>query len=92
MDEVTVHELSDRPTDFWRQWKKTANVMRLQVNYALKGIIPNGSVTTGQSSPLIAKSIQQNTRTFWTHDAIFISFEIYNIINLGFIVYVLTGS
>lgn len=32
MDEVTVHELSDRPTDFWRQWKKTANVMRLQVS------------------------------------------------------------
>lgn len=28
---VTVHELSDRPTEFWRQWKKTAEVMRLQV-------------------------------------------------------------
>jgi len=30
-NEVKVHELSDRPTDFWRNWKRTANVMRLQV-------------------------------------------------------------
>ena len=28
---VEVHELSQRPTDYWRSWKKTANVMRLQV-------------------------------------------------------------
>ena len=29
--EVTVHELSSQPTEFWRQWKDTATVMRLQV-------------------------------------------------------------
>ena len=28
---IEVHELTDRPTDYWRAWKKTANVMRLQV-------------------------------------------------------------
>ena len=28
---VEVHELTQRPTDYWRSWKKTANVMRLQV-------------------------------------------------------------
>jgi len=29
--EVKAHEMSDKPTEFWRTWKKTANVMRLQV-------------------------------------------------------------
>ena len=29
--EVKTHEMSDKPTEFWRTWKKTANVMRLQV-------------------------------------------------------------
>ena len=29
--EVQAHEMSDKPTEFWRTWKKTANVMRLQV-------------------------------------------------------------
>ena len=28
---IEVHELTNRPTDYWRSWKKTANVMRLQV-------------------------------------------------------------
>ena len=28
---IEVDELSSRPTDYWRSWKKTANVMRLQV-------------------------------------------------------------
>lgn len=28
---IEVDELTDRPTDYWRIWKKTANVMRLQV-------------------------------------------------------------
>jgi len=30
-EEVLVHELSDRPTDYWKRWTKTAKVMRLQV-------------------------------------------------------------
>ena len=25
--------MSDRPTDYWRMWKRTANVMRLQVRH-----------------------------------------------------------
>ena len=29
--DVVVHELSSRPTDFWKRWTKTAKVMRLQV-------------------------------------------------------------
>ena len=29
--ELKAHEMSDKPTEFWRIWKKTANVMRLQV-------------------------------------------------------------
>ena len=28
---IEVDELTNRPTDYWRIWKKTANVMRLQV-------------------------------------------------------------
>ena len=28
---MVVHELSSRPTDFWKRWTKTAKVMRLQV-------------------------------------------------------------
>ena len=32
--EVVVHELSSRPTDFWKRWTKTAKVMRLQVTLA----------------------------------------------------------
>ena len=28
---IEVDELTSRPTDYWRSWKKTANVMRLQV-------------------------------------------------------------
>ena len=31
--EVRVHELSSKPTEYWRIWKKTANVMRLQVSH-----------------------------------------------------------
>jgi len=31
--ELTPHELSSRPTDYWRRWKKTAHVMRLQVSH-----------------------------------------------------------
>lgn len=33
MGEVQVHELSDRPTEFWSTWTKTARVMRLQVKH-----------------------------------------------------------
>lgn len=29
--EVQVEKLSSQPTEYWKQWKKTANVMRLQV-------------------------------------------------------------
>jgi len=29
---IEVHELSHSPTDYWRSWKKTAKVMRLQVS------------------------------------------------------------
>ena len=29
--DLKPHEMSDKPTEFWRTWKKTANVMRLQV-------------------------------------------------------------
>ena len=31
--EVVVHELSSKPTDFWKRWTKTAKVMRLQVAF-----------------------------------------------------------
>ena len=31
--EVVVHELSSKPTDFWKRWTKTAKVMRLQVDF-----------------------------------------------------------
>ena len=31
--DVVVHELSSRPTDFWKRWTKTAKVMRLQVRH-----------------------------------------------------------
>ena len=36
--EVVVHELSSRPTDFWKRWTKTAKVMRLQVTLAFAKI------------------------------------------------------
>ena len=29
--EVEVHPLSEQPTEYWKRWKHTANVMRLQV-------------------------------------------------------------
>ena len=28
---IEVHELSSQPTEYWKKWKETANVMRLQV-------------------------------------------------------------
>ena len=34
--EVVVHELSSKPTDFWKRWSKTAKVMRLQVEIVLE--------------------------------------------------------
>ena len=34
--EVVVHELSSKPTDFWKRWTKTAKVMRLQVDFFIK--------------------------------------------------------
>jgi len=33
MEEVEVHELSDKPTEFWKSWKNTVNIMRLQVRH-----------------------------------------------------------
>ena len=34
---IEVDELTSRPTDYWRRWKKTANVMRLQVRQPQTG-------------------------------------------------------
>ena len=28
---MTAHDMSDKPTEFWKIWKRTAKVMRLQV-------------------------------------------------------------
>ena len=33
MEEVEVHELSDKPTEFWKSWKNTVNIMRLQIRH-----------------------------------------------------------
>jgi len=33
MVEIQVEELTDKPTDYWTQWKSTARVMRLQVKH-----------------------------------------------------------
>ena len=34
---IEVDALTSRPTDYWRSWKKTANVMRLQVRQPQTG-------------------------------------------------------
>ena len=28
-----MHELSEKPTEFWKMWKNTVNIMRLQVRH-----------------------------------------------------------
>ena len=48
---IEVDELTSRPTDYWRSWKKTANVMRLQVRQPNTGA-PEDKVRTTVTSPL----------------------------------------
>ena len=45
-----MHDLTARPTDYWRSWKKTANVMRLQVRQP-NTAAPEDKVRIGPSSP-----------------------------------------
>ena len=44
---IEVHDLTARPTDYWRSWKKTANVMRLQVRQP-NTAAPEDKVRLGQ--------------------------------------------
>ena len=47
---IEVHDLTNRPTDYWRSWKKTANVMRLQVRQP-NTAAPEDKVRTWPTSP-----------------------------------------
>ena len=42
---IEVHELSSQPTEYWKKWKETANVMRLQVKPPTKPPAENKVVT-----------------------------------------------
>ena len=44
---IEVDALTSRPTDYWRNWKKTANVMRLQVRQP-NTAAPEDKVRLGQ--------------------------------------------
>ena len=43
---MTAHDMSDKPTEFWKIWKRTAKVMRLQVPRAPSSPPEENKVTT----------------------------------------------
>ena len=43
---MTAHDMSDKPTEFWKIWKRTAKVMRLQVPRAPSSPPEDNKVTT----------------------------------------------
>ena len=61
---MTAHDMSDKPTEFWKIWKRTAKVMRLQV--------PRAPSSPPEENKVTKIAMFKNSKIFYSIKKIFL--------------------